>query len=126
MIASKSPATHCLGFREGTSKIRVVPSTGPGWAPLFLNAAGLVSEVGGAVSHGALVAREYGLPAVVSVPDASKQIRTRQHIRLDGTHGTVELLVGQPATKTRNTSSTLKRIHAASSRLRTPIFLILQ
>ncbi|MGA9401104.1 PEP/pyruvate-binding domain-containing protein [Haladaptatus sp.] len=79
-------------------EILVAPSTDPGWTPLFLNAAGLVSEVGGAVSHGALVAREYGLPAVVSVPEATKRIRTGQHIRIDGSHGTVELLDAQSAT----------------------------
>ncbi|WP_129113703.1 PEP/pyruvate-binding domain-containing protein [Halegenticoccus tardaugens] len=73
-------------------EILVAPSTDPGWTPLFLNATGLVSEVGGAVSHGALVAREYGLPAVVSVPEATKRIRTGQRIRLDGTRGTVDLL----------------------------------
>ncbi|WP_458190690.1 PEP/pyruvate-binding domain-containing protein [Haladaptatus sp. NG-WS-4] len=78
-------------------EILVAPSTDPGWTPLFLNAAGLVSEVGGAVSHGALVAREYGLPAVVSVPEATKRIRTGQRIRIDGSSGTVELLDTQPA-----------------------------
>lgn len=55
-------------------EILVAPSTGPGWTPLFLNAAGLVSEVGGFVSLGAVVAQEYGLPAVVSVPEATKRI----------------------------------------------------
>ncbi|WP_217493380.1 PEP/pyruvate-binding domain-containing protein [Haladaptatus sp. W1] len=79
-------------------EILVAPSTDPGWTPLFLNAAGLVSEVGGAVSHGALVAREYGLPAVVSVHEATKRIRTGQHIRIDGSRGTVELLDTQSAT----------------------------
>jgi rifampicin phosphotransferase len=79
-------------------EILVAPSTDPGWTPLFLNAAGLVSEVGGAVSHGALVAREYGLPAVVSVPEATTRIRTGQRIRIDGGNGTVELLDAQPAT----------------------------
>ncbi|WP_245781381.1 PEP-utilizing enzyme [Halopelagius inordinatus] len=77
-------------------EILVAPSTDPGWTPLFLNAAGLVSEVGGAVSHGALVAREYGLPAVVSVPEATKRIRTGQLVRIDGTRGTVELLDEEP------------------------------
>ncbi|MBX0297813.1 PEP-utilizing enzyme [Haloarcula nitratireducens] len=79
-------------------EILVAPLTDPGWTPLFLNAAGLVSEVGGAVSHGALVAREYGLPAVVSVSDATRRIRTGQRIRIDGTHGTVELLTEDPKT----------------------------
>ncbi|WP_266081937.1 PEP/pyruvate-binding domain-containing protein [Haladaptatus caseinilyticus] len=77
-------------------EILVAPSTDPGWTPLFLNAAGLVSEVGGSVSHGALVAREYGLPAVVSVLEATKKIQTGQYIRIDGTQGTVELLDAQP------------------------------
>ncbi|WP_435156770.1 PEP/pyruvate-binding domain-containing protein [Haladaptatus sp. DFWS20] len=81
-----------------SGEILVAPSTDPGWTPLFLNAAGLVSEVGGAVSHGALVAREYGLPAVVSVPEATKRIRTGQRIRIDGISGTIEVLDGQPAT----------------------------
>ncbi|WP_232700860.1 PEP/pyruvate-binding domain-containing protein [Halobacterium wangiae] len=73
-------------------EILVAPSTDPGWTPLFLNAAGLVSEVGGHVSHGALVAREYGLPAVVSVADATTRIQTGDRLRIDGGRGTVELL----------------------------------
>ncbi|WP_144905368.1 PEP/pyruvate-binding domain-containing protein [Halobellus captivus] len=84
----RDPATATVNPGE----ILVAPSTDPGWTPLFLNAAGLVSEVGGAVSHGALVAREYGLPAVVSVSEATKRIRDGQRIRIDGTRGTVELL----------------------------------
>jgi len=73
-------------------EILVAPSSDPGWTPLFLNAAGMIVEVGGRISHGALVAREYGLPAVVSVPDATERIRTGQRLRVDGTAGTVELL----------------------------------
>ncbi len=73
-------------------EILVAPSSDPGWTPLFLNAAGMVVEVGGPVSHGALVAREYGLPAVVSVPGATRAIRTGQRVRIDGARGTVELL----------------------------------
>ncbi|WP_336023713.1 PEP/pyruvate-binding domain-containing protein [Halobellus salinisoli] len=88
----RDPATATIEPGE----ILVAPSTDPGWTPLFLNAAGLVSEVGGAVSHGALVAREYGLPAVVSVPEATKRIRTGQRVRIDGTRGTVELLDERP------------------------------
>lgn len=64
-----------------------------------------VSEVGGFVSHGALVAREYGLPAVVSVPEATKRIRTGQRIRIDGTRGTVELLDASSATSVPPSSS---------------------
>jgi phosphoenolpyruvate synthase/pyruvate phosphate dikinase len=64
----------------------------PGWTPLFLNAAAMVMEVGGLMTHGSLVAREYGLPAVVSVDEATNRIRTGQRIRVDGDRGTVEFL----------------------------------
>lgn len=64
----------------------------PGWTPLFLNAAAMVMEVGGLMTHGSLVAREYGIPAVVSVDGATNQIQTGQRIRVDGDRGTVELL----------------------------------
>ncbi|MGH4007143.1 MAG: PEP/pyruvate-binding domain-containing protein [Pseudonocardiaceae bacterium] len=64
----------------------------PGWTPLFLNAAGMVMEVGGLMTHGSLVAREYGIPAVVSVDGATTRIRTGQRIRVDGNRGTVKLL----------------------------------
>lgn len=73
-------------------EILVAPSADPGWTPLFLNAAGMVVEVGGRVSHGALVAREYGLPAVVSVRNATEKIKTGQRIRIDGSQGIVEIL----------------------------------
>ncbi len=73
-----------------TGEILVAPSTDPGWTPLFLNAAGLVMEVGGRMTHGALVAREYGIPAVASVPDATTTIRTGERIRVDGKRGIVE------------------------------------
>ncbi|UPM44502.1 PEP-utilizing enzyme [Halocatena salina] len=59
---------------------------------MFLNAAGMVVEVGGQMSPGALVAREYGLPAVVSVPEATRRIETGQRVRIDGTQGTVEIM----------------------------------
>ncbi|QLG27642.1 pyruvate, phosphate dikinase [Halorarum halophilum] len=73
-------------------EILVAPSSDPGWTPLFLNAGGMVVEVGGRMSHGALVAREYGIPAVVSVPEATTVIETGQRIRIDGTRGIVEVL----------------------------------
>lgn len=75
-----------------TGEILIAPSSDPGWTPLFLNAAGMVVEVGGQMSHGALVAREYGLPAVVSVPQATRRIETGQRVRIDGTQGTVEII----------------------------------
>lgn len=75
-----------------TGEILIAPSSDPGWTPLFLNAAGIVVEVGGRLSHGALVAREYGLPAVVSVPEATRRIETGQQVRIDGANGTVEII----------------------------------
>lgn len=75
-----------------SGEILIAPSADPGWTPLFLNAAGMVVEVGGRMSHGALVAREYGLPAVVSVPEATQRIDTGQRVRVDGTNGTVEII----------------------------------
>ncbi|WP_264555845.1 PEP/pyruvate-binding domain-containing protein [Halocatena marina] len=73
-------------------EILVAPSTDVGWTPLFQNAAGLVMDVGGQMTHGALVAREYGIPAVVSVSNATTDIQTGEWIRVDGKRGTVERL----------------------------------
>jgi len=73
-------------------EILVAPFTDPGWTPLFVHAAGVVTEVGGLMTHGAVVAREYGIPAVVSVALATERIHTGQRIRVDGTRGFVELL----------------------------------
>ncbi len=70
-------------------EILVAPSTDPGWTPLFLTAAGLVMEMGGSMSHGAVVAREYGLPAVVGVPDATSRISTGDWVTVDGAAGSV-------------------------------------
>jgi pyruvate,water dikinase len=72
-------------------EILVAPSTDPGWTPLFLTAGGLVMEMGGSISHGAVVAREYGIPAVVGVLDATKRIITGQDITVDGSHGIVSI-----------------------------------
>jgi rifampicin phosphotransferase len=70
-------------------EILVAPSTDPGWTPLFLTAGGLVMEMGGPMSHGAIVAREYGIPAVVGVPDATELIETGRRITVDGSAGEV-------------------------------------
>jgi pyruvate,water dikinase len=70
-------------------EILVAPSTDPGWTPLFLTAGALVMETGGAMSHGAIVAREYGIPAVVGVAGATRRIQTGQSITVDGISGTV-------------------------------------
>ena len=72
-------------------EILVAPSTDPGWTPLFLTAGGLVMEMGGSMSHGAVVAREYGIPAVVGVPDATSKITSGQRITVDGAAGVVSL-----------------------------------
>jgi pyruvate,water dikinase len=72
--------------------ILVTTFTDPSWTPLFLTAAGLVTEVGGLMTHGAVIAREYGLPGVVGVQRATRRIRDGQRIRVDGTDGYVMLL----------------------------------
>lgn len=72
-------------------EILVAPATDPGWTPLFLTAGALVMEMGGMMSHGAVVAREYGIPAVVGVPGATERIVTGQRITVDGSAGTVAL-----------------------------------
>jgi rifampicin phosphotransferase len=79
------------GARLEPGEVLVAPSTDPGWTPLFLTAAGLVMEMGGTMSHGAVVAREYGIPAVVGVPGATEHITTGQQITIDGSAGTVFL-----------------------------------
>jgi rifampicin phosphotransferase len=94
------------GITEGTARIvqdptdaniqsediLVTPSSDPTWTPLFATARGLVTEVGGRMTHGALVAREYGLPAVVSVKGATEKIADGQRICVDGDQGTVEII----------------------------------
>jgi len=73
-------------------EILVAPYTNPGWTPLFNLVAGLVIEAGGLLSHGAVVAREYGIPAVIGVEGATRLLRTGQRIAVDGGTGTVEVL----------------------------------
>ncbi|KIF66912.1 phosphoenolpyruvate synthase [Streptomyces sp. AcH 505] len=72
--------------------ILVTPFTDPSWSPLFVGIAGLVTEVGGLMTHGAVIAREYGLPAVVGVEQATRLIQDGQRIRVYGTDGYVEIL----------------------------------
>jgi phosphohistidine swiveling domain-containing protein len=89
------------GARLEPGEILVAPSTDPGWTPLFLTAGGLVMEMGGAMSHGAVVAREYGIPAVVGVPGATERIATGRRITVDGSEGAVVL------EEQRNASATI-------------------
>ncbi|WP_193106092.1 PEP/pyruvate-binding domain-containing protein [Brachybacterium sp. FME24] len=79
------------GARIDPGEILVAPTTDPGWTPLFLTAAGLVTETGAAMAHGPTVAREYGIPAVICVRDATTQIRTGQLITIDGASGLVTI-----------------------------------
>jgi phosphoenolpyruvate synthase/pyruvate phosphate dikinase len=72
--------------------ILVTPFTDPSWTPLFISVKGLVTEVGGLMTHGAVIAREYGLPAVVGVENATKLIKDGQRIRVNGTEGYIEIL----------------------------------
>ena len=73
--------------------ILVVPYTDSGWAPLLAQAGGLIAEVGGRLSHGAIVAREYCIPAVMNISDATTTLQDGQRVRLDGRLGTVEILL---------------------------------
>jgi pyruvate,water dikinase len=77
---------------EQAGFILVCPSTDPAWVPLFLKCAGVVMETGGILSHGAIVAREFGLPAVVGIPDVYRRLQTGQRLRVDGNSGKITLL----------------------------------
>lgn len=72
--------------------VLVCPTTDPAWVPLFVGAKALVMATGGVLSHGAIVAREFGLPAVAGLPDATRVLRTGQRVRVDGARGTVTVL----------------------------------
>ncbi len=76
--------------------ILVVPYTDSGWAPLLARAGGLIAEVGGRLSHGAIVAREYRIPAVMNIHDATHILQDGQRVRLDGRSGQVEILADEP------------------------------
>lgn len=77
-------------LKEG--EILVTESTNPAWTPLFATAKGLIMEYGGPVSHGGIVAREYGIPAVVGIPSVGNVLKDGQRVRINGETGTVELL----------------------------------
>jgi pyruvate,water dikinase len=81
-----------LGAHLEPGEILVAPSTDPGWTPLFLTAGGLVMEMGGSMSHGAVVAREYSIPAVVGVAGAIERIKNGQQLQIDGIAGIVTIL----------------------------------
>lgn len=72
--------------------ILVTAFTDPSWTPVFVSIKGLVTEVGGMMTHGSVIAREYGLPAVVGVENATSLIKDGQRIRVNGTEGYIEIL----------------------------------
>jgi rifampicin phosphotransferase len=77
--------------------ILIAPITNPVWTPLFSIASGIVTEVGGILSHGAIVAREYGIPAVMSIKDATRRIQHGEHIQVDGDRGFIYFEAGSAA-----------------------------
>jgi pyruvate,water dikinase len=80
------------GVREG--EIMVTSNTDPGWTPVFPKLKGLITETGGILSHGAVVSREYNIPAVTAVTDATKILRTGQKVTIDGNDGVVTIMEG--------------------------------
>jgi pyruvate,water dikinase len=82
------------GAQLAPGEILVCPGTDPSWTPLFLTAGGLVMEVGGLMTHGSVVAREYGIPAVVGVHQATSRLHDGQRVRVDGTAGRVVVVEG--------------------------------
>jgi pyruvate,water dikinase len=96
---ARGPARILMDPGDGAllhkGEILVAPFTDPGWTPLFLTAGALVMEVGGIMSHGAVVAREYGIPAVVCVKDATRLLRDGEMIEVDGATGEVRRLAAK-------------------------------
>jgi len=92
---SMGPAAIVFDPRQsgdiGTGYILVCPSTDPGWTALFINAKGLIVEKGGALSHGAIVARDFGIPAVVC-PGATRRLKNGQQIQVDGNRGSISVI----------------------------------
>ena len=80
------------GVQLAPGEILVCPGTDPAWTPLFMAAGGLVMEVGGMMTHGSVVAREYGIPAVVGVHQATLRLKDGQRVRLDGSNGRITVL----------------------------------
>ena len=82
---------HDLGSLQ-PGEVLVCPITAPSWGPAFSVAAGVITDIGGMMSHAAIVCREYGLPAVVGTGFATVRLRTGDRVRLDGVTGEVTLL----------------------------------
>jgi rifampicin phosphotransferase len=73
-------------------EVLVAPTTDPSWSSIMFVSAALVVDIGGALSHASMVARELGIPAVVNTGDGTRRLRTGDRVRVDGTRGTVEVL----------------------------------
>jgi pyruvate,water dikinase len=73
------------------NEILVVPRTDPGWTPVFSKIGGLITETGGVLSHGAVVSREYGIPAVTNVPNACKLFKNGQIVNMNGYNGIIKI-----------------------------------
>jgi pyruvate,water dikinase len=81
-----------LNANLSPGEILVCQGTDPAWTPLFLAAGGLVMEIGGMMTHGAIVAREYGIPAVVGVHQATSIMQTGQRVQINGSDGEIIIL----------------------------------
>lgn len=90
-----------LGTQLAPGEILVCPGTDPAWTPLFLTAGGLITEVGGILTHGSVVAREYGIPAVVGVSQATTRLKTGQRVRVDGSTGRIQVIEDVPESKVK-------------------------
>jgi pyruvate,water dikinase len=93
--------------RVQPGEILVAPFTDPGWTPYFVAAAGIVTDLGGMLSHGSIVAREYGIPAVVNVGPATQIIRSGQWLEVDADRGVVKVLETAPETRDRASEQNL-------------------
>ena len=77
-------------------EILVTRASDPGWTPIFINAAGVVLEVGGALQHGGVIAREYGLPCVSGLEGITEKVQDGQMLEVDGSNGVVRLIAPNP------------------------------
>jgi len=85
------------GAQLAPGEILVCPGTDPAWTPLFMTAGGLVTEVGGMMTHGSVVAREYGIPAIVGVHQATTRLKDGQRVRVDGATGKISIVKAESA-----------------------------
>ena len=79
-----------VDLKEGA--ILVTHSTDPSWTPLFLNAGALIMETGGTISHGGIVAREYGIPAVAGIEHISEKLKSGDHVEVNGNSGIIKIV----------------------------------